>query len=301
VTEIGRVVVLGGSRLIGRAIVEALLRKGYDVVTVNRGRTPVAYSGPVRRIVADREEPAAYARALGRIDADYLVDVTAYRPEETAAVLESFRGRIRKAVHISTLSVYRSPLPFPVPETWPLETDPANGYGFRKAECERLLLAETPDRFPCAILRLPFVYGPGDPQSRESYYHQRLLGSRPIYVPVRGFRCQNLFSEDAARACLHLLEVPCTSGRAYNAGGPAFTLEGYLSCMSRRIGKVPNMVRASADAIASGGGDANDLPYFFESDLVLDTGRIRGEAGFRPAVSLRRGLSRTLSAIEEFR
>lgn len=296
-----RAVVLGGSRFLGRAVVEALLAGGYDVVAVNRGRTPVSWSGPVRRVAADREEPESYARALRRIEADFLVDVTAYRAAETAVVLDAFRGRIRKTVHVSTLSVYRAPLPVPVPEEWPLETDPANGYGFHKAECERLLLAEPPGRFPCAILRLPFVYGPGDPQDREGFYHRRILEGRPVLVPVRAFRCQNVFSEDAARACVRLLETPGTEGRAYNAAGDAFTLEGYLARMGRRIGKRPNLVRAAVGTIVADGGDPGSLPYFFESSLVLDTGRIRREAGFRPAVSLGRGLSRTLGAPGRFR
>jgi nucleoside-diphosphate-sugar epimerase len=46
--RVQRVAVLGGSRFIGKAIVETLLANGCQVTTVNRGQTPVGYPQPIR-------------------------------------------------------------------------------------------------------------------------------------------------------------------------------------------------------------------------------------------------------------
>ncbi len=289
-----RVVVLGGSWFIGRAIVEALLRRGFAVTTVNRGLSPVQYSGPVERVKADRMQPERFSEALRGIEASYLVDVTAYRAVDTLAVLKAFRGRLARAVHISTLSVYRRPFPCPIPEEWPLEADPARGYGFHKAECERLLGAEPASRFPCSILRLPAVYGPGDRISREHFFARRILAGRPILLPEGGrFLCQNIFVEDVAEACCRLLVSPHAVGRAYNVGASPFTLKAYVQLAGELLKRSPLTVRVGMDFLEQGGIDPTGIPYVFEGDLVLKTARLEDELGFRPSVTLEEGLART--------
>ena len=297
---IQRVAVLGGSRFIGHAVVEALLEKGCRVTTVNRGVSPVSYSGPVAHVIADREDPACYAGALANIDADCVVDVTAYHAGQTRVVLNAFRGRLNRLVHISTLSVYRRPLPCPVREDAPIETNPFNAYGFQKAECERLLFSEPPARLPWTILRLPAVFGPADPSSREAYLYRQILHGKPIVVPPRPYQCQNLFVADAARAVCALIESARATGRVYNAGGLPFTLEEYVELLARLAVRRPQMMRATGQVLEQSGADPQKIPFFFEGDLVLDTRRISNEIGFEPAWNMKKALAVTLKGISCF-
>ncbi|HEY6872249.1 MAG TPA: NAD-dependent epimerase/dehydratase family protein [Geobacteraceae bacterium] len=285
-----RVVVLGGSRFIGRAIVEALLRRGFAVTTVNRGVLPVSYTGFVDRVRADRSDPERYREVLGAIRASYLVDVTAYSARDTAAVVAAFRGRLSGALHVSTLSAYRAPYPCPITEQWPLETNPAHDYGFRKAACERLLAAEPVDRFPWRILRLPAVYGPGDPVGREEYFFRRIMEEMPVPLANGGsFLAQNIFVDDAAEACCRLLESPQAAGRAYNAGAFPFTLNTYLGLAGEVLDRPVRVVE---------GGDVRTAaPYVYNGHLILDTSRIANEVGFMPAVTLREGLGKTFASL----
>lgn len=294
-----RVVVLGGGWFIGRSIVEALLRKGYEVITVNRGVSAVRYSAPVERVVADRLRPARFTKVLKGIEASYLVDVTAYRARDTFSVLNAFRDRLVRAVHISTLSVYRWPFPCPIPENWPLVSNSAHSYGSLKAGCERVLSAEPADRFPWCILRLPAVYGPGDPISREHFFVRRILTHRPILLPDgRPFLCQNVFVDDVAEAACRLLESPQAVGRAYNIGAPSFTLEAYVRLAGRLLQRPVEIVQVGMDHLRAGGIDVNKIPYFFYGNLVLNTTRIAQEVGFEPSVTLEGGLSRTFAWLE---
>jgi nucleoside-diphosphate-sugar epimerase len=289
--------VLGGSGFIGHAIVEELLRHGWQVTTVNRGQTPAAYPRPVTRRFGNRTQEAAYARALAAVEAEVVVDVTAYRAAETRLALDAFRGRVRRFLHISTLSVYRWPLPCPVAEDAPLETAPANGYGWHKAACERELAAEPVARLPWTSLRLPAVCGPRDPVGREAALARRLLAGEPVFVPPQSCLCQNLFVRDAARAVRRLLETPAAVGRAYNAGGRPFLLEDYATRLAALLGREPRLVRAAPRALAQSGIDPQSLPYYFTSDLVLDTRRLRHDTGWRPAFGLDRALRVTLEAL----
>ncbi|MDP2156527.1 MAG: NAD-dependent epimerase/dehydratase family protein [Nitrospirota bacterium] len=292
--RIQRIAVLGGSRFIGHAIVEALLEDGCSVITVNRGCTPVNYSGPVERIVADRKDSAGYARALAGIDVDCVVDVTAYCANETRVVLDAFRNRLERFIQISTLSVYRQPFPYPISEDGPLETDVFHAYGFHKAECERILISESEDHFPWVILRLPAVFGPRDPSSREAYLYRQILGDKAIVVPQRPFLCQNLFVADAAGAVLSLLKSPKAARRTYNVGGQPFVLEEYVKILAGFMGREPRMMRAAGRVLKQSGADLQRIPYFFEGDLVLETMQIRDDIGFEPAWDLEHGLSVTL-------
>lgn len=292
-----KVAVLGGSGFIGHAIVEELLRHGYAVTTVNRMRTEAAYSGPVERLAADRRDAACFARSLAAVNADCVIDVTAYQPEETRIAIDAFRHRVRRFVHLSTLSVYQWPFPCPVAEDWPLEADPFNRYGYQKAGCERLIQAESVAGFPWTILRLPAVFGPRDPLSREARLCRQIHAGSRCIVPMRPSLCQNLFVQDAARAVRLLVESPITTGRAYNAGGTPFTLEDYVGLLADLLDKEPLMLRASAQVLMQGGADLHEIPYFFEGDLVLDTRRIFADAGFAPVCGLEPSLRLTLAGL----
>ncbi len=291
-----RVAVLGGSRFIGRAIVERLLERGHRLVTVNRGVTPVDYRGEVERVTADRRDHAAFGAALKRFEADWVVDVSAYCAEDTRNAVDALRGRLRGFIHISSVSVYKWPFPCPVSEKWPLETDSANHYGFHKAECERVLYGTS--GFPWTILRLPAVFGPCDPHSRERYLVDDLLQGRPVMIPESPFLCQNIFVEDAAEVVSRLIDCGGRSGGVYNAGGPAFALEDYVARLGRLVECEPLMIRATSETLGPK-IDSSRLPYFFEGDLVMDTARLKSETGFEAGLFFDRDLFLTVGWILE--
>jgi 2'-hydroxyisoflavone reductase len=87
-----RILVLGGTAFVGRAIVEDALRSGAEVTLFGRGRTGTELFPGVPRLTGDRDTGDYAALADGRWDA--VVDVSGYvfTPEQERAVLAAARG-----------------------------------------------------------------------------------------------------------------------------------------------------------------------------------------------------------------
>jgi len=124
-----RLLVLGGTHFVGRAIVEAAVAAGVDVTMLNRGRTTVP--GPqVRTLVADRTDPDALGAALGDETWDVVVDTWSDAPRVVADACELLAGRAARFIYISTVSVYAAPIPMNADEhARVVEADPDSPAG----------------------------------------------------------------------------------------------------------------------------------------------------------------------------
>ena len=100
-----RVLVLGGTQFVGRAVAEGLIARGWDVSILTRGRLPVGYSGLTRHYRADRRDPASL-RELADERFDAVVDVSAYTAADAAPVLDSLRLDGVRYVLVSSGAVY---------------------------------------------------------------------------------------------------------------------------------------------------------------------------------------------------
>src|SRR5262245_4251738 len=112
-----KALVIGGTRFIGKRLVEALLARGHRVTIFNRGRTLHPFGNRVTKVVGDRKNAADLARAAhgGR---DAVFDFLSYDAEDARLALEAFAGRTEHFIQISTCSVYwcTGDFPCPVPE-----------------------------------------------------------------------------------------------------------------------------------------------------------------------------------------
>jgi 2'-hydroxyisoflavone reductase len=174
------VLVLGGTRFVGRHIVERLARTGHLVTRFHRGRTAAVLPDGVQDCLGDRDESldtAAYRTW------DAIVDVNAYH---AAQVHTSLKLSSRWYVLVSSLSVYADLSQPGVTEAAPVITqwaddDAAAKYGGEKAQCEALVREKYGDR--CTILRLGIVAGPYDWTGRFSYWCDRAMRGQPFVVP----------------------------------------------------------------------------------------------------------------------
>ena len=97
-----RLLVLGGTRFLGRHLVEAALARGDDVTIFTRGRLPVPWGDRVTALAGDRDPQLAPGLdALAPVATDAVVDCSGYVPrvvEASARLLAARTNRVRLRV-----------------------------------------------------------------------------------------------------------------------------------------------------------------------------------------------------------
>jgi 2'-hydroxyisoflavone reductase len=174
------VLVLGGTRFLGRHIVEQLVTGGDRVVCFHRGETRSPLPAGVEERYGDRNADLG-AVAVEHWDA--IVDTSCQRPEQME---RSLQLRADRYVLISTVNVYAD-LNLPgVTENAPtIETfdpsDDAASYGGNKAASERLLLQRY--QHASVILRPGLIVGRWDPTGRFTYWCRRFARGGRVLAP----------------------------------------------------------------------------------------------------------------------
>src|SRR5688572_18587270 len=97
-----RIAVLGGTRFIGRRIVDELVEAGHDVLVVHRGRTEPEGLADVPHLHADRLRLTEAAAALRRFDPEAVLDCAAFGAADADAVLAAFPEDGRPLVVLSS-------------------------------------------------------------------------------------------------------------------------------------------------------------------------------------------------------
>jgi nucleoside-diphosphate-sugar epimerase len=167
-----RLLVLGGTVFLSRAVAEDALARGHDVTTVSRGSSGTPPEG-ARHVRADRDAPLP--AELAGVEFDAVVDVSS-RPSRVRSALAQVRAA--HWVYVSSVSVYADEAtagggPGVLREHEPLDTDsddPAD-YGRMKAGCERLVREGAGS---WAIVRPGLIVGPGDRTGRFTYWVDRM-------------------------------------------------------------------------------------------------------------------------------
>ncbi|MFV1991141.1 MAG: NAD-dependent epimerase/dehydratase family protein, partial [Acidimicrobiales bacterium] len=98
-----RILVMGGTQFLGRAIVDCALEAGHDITLFNRGKTNAGLYPDVESILGDRDIDLAELHGR-RFDA--VVDTSAYYPRQVRAVVETLESRFDHYTFVSSVSVY---------------------------------------------------------------------------------------------------------------------------------------------------------------------------------------------------
>ncbi len=184
-----RLLVLGGTRFLGRHVVDAALARRCDVTIFTRGRAPVPWDHAVTRRAGNRDPgiaPGLDALTQGSWDA--VIDTSGYVPRCVGASARFLADRVAHGLFVSSLSVYADNSREGQHEdavvatlAEPNSEDVAAHYGALKAACEREFLATFGRR--ATIVRPGLIVGPHDPTDRFSYWvarfaHPEALGKR---------------------------------------------------------------------------------------------------------------------------
>ncbi|MGM7700394.1 NAD-dependent epimerase/dehydratase family protein [Pseudalkalibacillus sp. Hm43] len=226
------ILVIGGTKFVGRHIVEAATQRGHEVTLFNRGTNQDLFPD-LEWIQGDRTKDAD--RISGR-KWDAVIDTCGYHPTTVRKSVQAVKEQTEIYTFISTASVYKhfanqdmvneesivltmsDDEISAIPET--ADRTPET-YGPLKYQCEQVVYEEMEGRG--LVIRPGLIVGPYDPTDRFTYWAMRLAEDRPILAPGRPDRkIQFIDARDLAEWTIRMVEDQIVG--TYNAVGPEMKL-----------------------------------------------------------------------------
>lgn len=215
-----RILVIGGTRLVGRHIAQTALDRGHDVTVFNRGKSDPAALPDATHLVGDRNKDLS---ALEDGAWDATVDVSAYVPVQVRSLLETLGKRTGHFTLISTISAFgknvagrgfteSTPLLAPAWDDVPA----MEKYGELKVGCEQVAAAEAPHGV--LIIRPGYVIGPYDYTERFTHWVRAVAAGKPFIGPDREQPLQTVDGRDLAAFTIETIEHGRADG--YNVAAP---------------------------------------------------------------------------------
>jgi 2'-hydroxyisoflavone reductase len=274
-----RILFIGGTRFVGRAMAEAAVAAGHEITLLHRGQHGSELFPDATHLLADRDHDLSVL-AAGTWDAT--VDVAAYVPRQVDAVARALDGRGGHHVLVSTVSVYADPdgpdagedASLLDPPTDDVETVTGETYGPLKVACERAAERAYGDRL--TIIRPTYVIGPHDPTGRFPWWVVRaarggeLIAPGPADAPM-----QVIDARDMGTWTVELVErgVP----GVFTAARPWFTYREMLEVVMDATGAGATMTWVDGPWLVEQGVDVQQLPLWsearYEWSLAMATGR----------------------------
>lgn len=298
-----KVLFVGGTGNISTSCTKEALERGIEVHHLNRGKSSSAFAQKVVHHIADIKDRKAVAEALRGERFDAIVDWIAFKKEDVAADIESFRGLTSQYVFISSASVYhKPPRHYLITESTPAY-NPIWPYSQAKIQCEESLReAYARESFPVTIVRPSHTYSDGwfpSTFGRGFTIPQRMLDGKAIVVHGDGTSLWTLtHADDFARGFVGLLGNPEAIGETFHiTSDEAITWDQVHYEMAAALGVKPKIVHIPSDLIhrhlpGSGVGLVGDRAF----SLVFDNTKIkRFVPGFQCRIPFHEGMRRSVA------
>ena len=241
-----KLLVIGGTRFLGRHFVEAARGRGHTLTLFNRGRTAPGLFPGIETVTGDRDGGLG---ALAGRTWDAVLDPSGYVPRVVRASAAALAGRAGLYAFVSSISVYATPIAPGADESAPLATlaDPGTEaitgetYGALKAACEREAVSVFGER--ALVVRPGLIGGPHDTTDRFPYWPRRFARGGDVLAPGGpGQPVQVIDARDLASWLLAMIERG--AGGTFNATGPAepVTLGGLLEGAALALGAPSRLV-----------------------------------------------------------
>lgn len=234
-----RILFIGGTRFVGRHLVEAALARNHEVTLFHRGKSNPGLFPQVDTILGDRE------RDVEKLNGHFweaMIDTSGYLPRLVRLSAEVLKDNVTQYVFISSISVYRDFKKMGIDETYPVaqiedeSIEEINGetYGPLKVLCEQAVRdIFSPEQ--TLIVRPGLVVGPHDPTDRFTYWPVRVTRGGEVLAP-QGPEApiQMIDARDLAEFTIKLIEERAFG--IYNATGPDYELTmGRLLEVSKQV------------------------------------------------------------------
>jgi nucleoside-diphosphate-sugar epimerase len=313
-----KVLLIGGSGFIGRFTAEQLLQSGHQVTVFHRGNTKLPQG--TEEILGNRQFLQDHQPEFRRQEFEVVVDFVLSSGRQAQQLMDTFRGIVGRVVALSSMDVYRAMGVFygfepgglqelPLTEASDLRTS-RNVYSaeaLKKVRSVYEWIGDEYDKIPVeqavlsdpklsgTVLRLPMIYGPGDPLHRFHPTLKRIGDGRKQIIfsdDVATIRTPRGYVEDVGAAIALAATSPHSARRIYNV------------CENESFGEL-DWARKIA-AATNWTGEFIVLPHDrtpkhllwpgnTAQHLVASSDRVRKELGYRELLARDEGIRRTIA------
>lgn len=231
-----RLLVLGGTEFVGRAVVEEAVSRGWDVTVFHRGRHE-APAG-VEVLHGDRTEPGGLA-ALETGEWDYVVDTWSGVPSAVSDTARLLSDRVGHYAYVSSRSVHGVPSAPGADEDAPVVESSIDDDGTDYARAKRggELAAEEVFGDRALFVRAGLILGPYENVGRLPWWLNRIARGGPVLAPgPRDLPLQYIDARDLAVWTLDAAQKGL--GGPYNMVSPSghATMESFLAACKEATG-----------------------------------------------------------------
>ncbi|HEY6249665.1 MAG TPA: NAD-dependent epimerase/dehydratase family protein [Candidatus Angelobacter sp.] len=312
------ILLIGGPGFIGRHVVSQMQGAGHTFTLFHRGHASVPKGA--EEILGDRNRLGEFRDVFLCKKFDLVIDMALSSSRQAQELVNTFRGLVSRVVVPSSIDVYRAwgvfyglepgglqempvteesdlrtrKIPYPperlkkIQEIFPWMDD-----DYEKIAVEKTVLNE--HDLPGTVLRLPMVYGPGDPVHRLHFLLKRMDdGRRSILFPddVAAMRTPRGYVENVAQAIALAATSERASGRIYNVcESDAFSEWEWAHKVAVFAGWDGDFVMLPHDKSPK----HLLMPGNTAQHIVASSDRIRRELGYHELVPLEEALSRTIA------
>src|SRR5688572_1665834 len=246
-----KILIIGGTRFLGRHLVSSARARGHEVTLFNRGQSNPDLFPNVEKIIGDREKDLAQ---LAGQTWDAVIDTCGYFPRIVRMSAEALKDSVENYVFISSISVYADFSKAGVNESdqvgkiedETIEQITETSYGPLKALCEQAV--QEAFGVSSLIVRPGLIVGPHDPTDRFTYWPVRVARGGQVLAPDRPEApTQVIDARDLSDFIVELIQDNVSG--VFNATGPAheLTMGGMLDTCKQMSRSDANLKWASLE------------------------------------------------------
>lgn len=236
------ILVIGGTRFVGRHLAEDLLSRGHDLTFFHRGETNPGLFPAVDRVFGDRETDL---ENLGDRTWDVVIDTCGYTPEHVERSVDYLVDRTDRYVFISSAAVYEPTAQHGIDEDAAVQTEPPTSnevewwhteYARNKVQCEAIV-SDAFDDSNALVIRPGMLMGPHDPVNYFTYWAVRMHRGGDVVAPdVRDQPLQFIDARDLAAFTSDVIDRSISGVFTVDGPGEQLTFASFLETLRDCVG-----------------------------------------------------------------
>ena len=230
-----KILVMGGTRFVGKSLVGKLLNQNHDIDIFTRGNK--ANPEKTNLIKGDRNSLEAIFKLRNK-KYDVVYDISGRELEQTKLLIENLDNSFQRYIYVSSAGVYKDNYELPICENDPIDPDSRHKGKF---ETENWLIKQ---KIPFTSFRPTYIYGPGNYNKIENWFFERLFNNKSIPIPGNGSLITQLgHVSDLTDVMIRCLNFESSKNNIYNCSGEkGITIKGLIYLCAKVLGLNKNEI-----------------------------------------------------------